>query len=180
MPEEFRFRFDADAMRRRTTEFRTVEVSDQPVSAVIVRDGEQVRAPTVKKGTVEDLLTRLTPVGRTATPRVLSQSLPPGTYVARGTPIDLVLVRSSDVTLGILENVHSGLMERSVEDLLPAFDNPLVKNAVRKGEASKVSDEEKEAIEEALNRMGVQIDEQDNEKTFEKAYNSLQGARAFL
>lgn len=179
MADAFSFLGDLN-IRSRSIDLKTVDVSAKPVSAVIVRDGEVVKAPTVKAATVEDLLSRLKPVTRKATPRVLSQSLPPGTFVARGTPIDLVLVRSSDVTLGILEDVHAGLADRTVADILPLFDNPLVKEAVKKGDAAKISASEKEAVQQALTGMGVEIDDGDAQKTFDKAFKSLQGAQVFL
>lgn len=177
MPE-FRFPTNVAGFARRTT--KTVDVSDRPIAAVIVREGRQVKAPAVRKDSVDDLISRLDLVDRKATPRVVSQSLPAGTFVARGTPVDLVMVRSSDVSMGVLEEVHDGLKERSVEDMFMLFDNPLIKKAVDKGDASKVSDEEKQAIRDGFEEMGVDIDDQDAGKSFDRAFKSLEGARVFL
>lgn len=182
MADDFRFISDPSFFesRSRGMDFKTVDVSEKAVSAVIVREGEQYKAPAVKKASVDDLLSRLKPVERKAVPRVLSQSLPAGTFVARGTPVDLVLVRSADVTMGILEDVHVGLADRTVEELLPVFENPLVKSAMKKGDSSKITDTEKQAVEEALAGFQIDIDESDGQKTFDKAFKSLQGARVFL
>lgn len=179
MPE-FRFMTDSDALRRRAMERRVVDVSDKPVAAVILRDGVQVKAPGVRKDSVEDLIAGLDLVGRKATPRVVSQSLPAGTYVARGTPIDLVMVRPADVSVGVLEDTHEGLKDRSVEDLFFMLDNPLIKKAVDRGDASKLSDDEKRAIKSGFEEMGVDIDDQDAGKNLDRAFKSLEGARVFL
>jgi hypothetical protein len=177
---EFRFPTDSAALRRRAMDYKPVDVSDKPVAAVIMREGVQVKAPGIRKDSVEDLISGLDVIGRKATPRVVSQSLPAGTYVSRGTPVDLVLVRPADVSIGVLENTHEGLRERSVEDLFSMLDNPLIKKAVDKGDASKVSDEEKQAIKDGFDAMGVEIDDQEAGKSFDRAFKSLEGARVFL
>ena len=57
-------------------------------------------------GRVSDLIGRLGPIDRIKVPRVVSQSIPPGTRIPKGTPVDLVMVPVSDIDFGLFETVH--------------------------------------------------------------------------
>src|SRR5215475_11003500 len=74
-----------------------VDVGDKTVVPTVVRDGQEVQPPPLNPAKVGDLLTRLQPITRINIPRIMSQSIPPGTRVQKGTPVDIVLLPVSDI-----------------------------------------------------------------------------------
>src|SRR5215470_16075856 len=58
-----------------------VDVGDKTVVPTVVRDGQEVQPPPLNPAKVGDLLTRLQPITRINIPRIMSQSIPPGTRV---------------------------------------------------------------------------------------------------
>ena len=94
---------------------KVIDVSDRPDVAQVTRDGRNVAAVKIRDDRVasivaEDLLDR-----RVAQLRVLSQSIPAGTRVPRGTAVDIVLVRRSIVPAEAFEGTHADLSDLTLD-----------------------------------------------------------------
>jgi len=158
-----------------------VEVGGQTVVPTIVRGGEEVKPPPLNAGRVQELVTQLGPIARVSVPRAVSQSIPAGTRVQKGTPIDVVLVPVSDISLGLLDQVHDGLTGRSVATVLPVVNDPAVKPLLQK-RAEDLTAAEKSTITTSLATNGggaVTVDDTVPNKSFASVFNALVGAKAF-
>jgi hypothetical protein len=169
----------AGAAPRRTIG-NLVDVGERAtVVTTIIRGGEEVKPPALNTGRVEDFANRLVPLGRVFVPRVVSQSVPPGTRVAKGTPVDLMFVPVSDIDFSLFDKVHADLRPRTVESVLPLLNNATVAAALQKPAAADLSADEKTALSGALTQAGITINDADPERTLDVAFESLQSARAF-
>ena len=160
---------------------RTVEVAPAPAIAKVVRDGFQVPAATVNSIAVERFLGTLDVVLPRQTPRIVSQSIKPGTRVTAGTVVDLVLAPISDVPFGIFEGVHRDLRERNVATLL---DGMLAQTATRQSflkytRPDDMPQVERELLTAQFLTAGVRIDNTSSEADFSAAFNTARVALAF-
>src|SRR2546426_10523 len=103
-----------------------LEVGDKPATSKVLRDGSEVVAPAVNERLVSDLIDKLPPIKRVDLPRVLSQSVSSGTFVAKGTSVDLVLLLPKDINVGLLQGTHLDLANRPITDLLPLTQDAAV------------------------------------------------------
>ena len=156
-----------------------VEVGTQPVVPTIVRGGQEVMAPPLNVGKVDDLIGRLVPIVRTAVPRAVSQSIAPGTMVAKGTPIDVVFVPVSDIDFSLFDNVHDGLKNLSVESVLPIVADPAVASILQKGAASDLTDADKQTLVAKVQPLGVTVNDTVTSESTATLFDSLKNARAF-
>ena len=154
-----------------------VEVGAETVVPTIVRAGEEVKPPPLNAARVQDLVTRLGPFARISVPRAVSQSIPPGTRVQKGTPIDVTLVPVSDINLGLLDQVHPDLINKSVADVLPVISDPVVQPLLQK-QAADLTEGDKTTLKNKLQPLGVALDTT-NATAVGQAFNTLVGAKAF-
>src|SRR5581483_11253623 len=90
---------------------KVIDVSERPAVANVIRNGKQVPAVEVSQtdlqnwlnvgviGPIEDLR------------RVVTQSVPPGTRVARNTSVDIVLAEPAIIPVGVLQQPHRALVD---------------------------------------------------------------------
>jgi len=157
-----------------------IEVAGVQLQKAIVRNGTEVVGPTVNDSKVDAYVDKLVPVTRFNVPRVLSQSVPAGTSVVKGTSVDLVLVPPADVNLGLFDDSHLDLQTRTIADLAPILDDSQVSLILNKySDAASVSQADKEILTGKLASAQVNVNDSAG-RTFNQAFNSLKGAQAFL
>lgn len=160
-------------------ESRVVDVGEKTVVPTVVRAGEEVKAPPLNVRKVEDLVSRLVPITRVKVPRTVSQSIPAGTRVARGTPVDLVLVPVSDLDFSLLDQVHDDFKVKSIESVLPVLSDPDIEPILKKDRPEDLTEAEKTTIRTKLLPLGIGVDDAVPSKSFNLAFHSLQSAKAF-
>lgn len=160
-------------------ESRVVDVSEKTVVPTIVRGGEEVKPPPLNLTKVEDLVGRLKPITRVSIPRAVSQSIPAGTRVPKGTPVDLVLVPVSDIDFSLFDKVHADFAAKTIDKILPVLSDPEVQPLLQKSRADDLKPEEKDKIKLKLAPLGIGVDDADPARSFSLAFDSLQNAKAF-
>jgi hypothetical protein len=160
-------------------ESRVVDVGATTVIPTVVRAGEEVKSPQLNIDKVSDLVGRLVPITRIKVPRVVSQSIPAGTRIPKGTPVDLVLVPVSDIDFSLLTTVHDDLKAKSIDSVLPLLSDPAVDPILKKDSVANLTDAEKATLTSKLATLGVTVDNTVSGKSLDLAFQSLQSAKAF-
>jgi hypothetical protein len=111
--------------------------------------------------------------------KVVSQAIQPGTAVARGTAIDLVLANPSDIPVRVIPGVHAAFENLTMASLNEQFaGNPVVRDIVRRRTAPEdLTTTERDQLTSALQNANVPVD-QDN--TVDSAFRGIQAAMTFL
>ncbi len=160
-------------------ESRVVDVGATTVIPTVVRAGEEVKPPALNIEKVSDLVGRMVPITRVKVPRVVSQSIPAGTRIPKGTPVDLVLVPVSDIDFSLLDTVHDDLKAKSIDSVLPLLSDPAVEPILKKDSVGNLTDAEKATLTSKLGGIGVTVDNTVTGKSLDLAFQSLQSAKAF-
>ena len=162
-------------------ERRVVEVGEKAEAPTVVRGGEEVKAPPLNLTKVEDLVGRLKPITRLSVPRCVSQSIPPGNRVPKGTPVDLVLVPVSDLDFSLFDRVHEDFKPKSIDKLLPLLADPAVAPILQKGRPEDLTETEKTTLRQKLASpdLNITVDDTVPGKSLDLAFNSLKSAKAF-
>jgi hypothetical protein len=156
-----------------------VDVSSELVIPVIVRGGHEVPAPKIDTRIVEDVISRYTPIKRIAVPRAVSQSVPPGTRVAKGTPVDLVFVSVFDLDMSVFSDVHADFRTRNVAEVLPIVEDAAVRPILEKATFDQLTDVDKATLTARLGANNIGVVDTDPTRSLQVAFNTLQSARAF-
>lgn len=156
-----------------------IDVSNEILIPTIVRGGHEVPAPKIDTRIVEDVISRYTPIKRIAVPRAVSQSVPPGTRVAKGTPVDLVFVAVADLDMSLFTDVHADFRTRNVAAVLPIVEDPAVLPILEKTSFEQLTDADKATLSARLGANNIGVVEADPTRTLKIAFDSLQSARAF-
>jgi hypothetical protein len=161
-------------------DIRFVDLSQQTTSAKTVREGYLVPATQVNKQRAEFLIDRLAATPRKDIARVVTQSIPVGTHVARGTAVDLVLAPKQSVPLGIFEAVHVDLRERTIDFLDDVLDDPTVRELTLGFDApDKMTAAQKKVITDRMEQKNVRVDESNAERSFGAMFEGLRAAAAY-
>jgi hypothetical protein len=160
-------------------ESRVVDVGAATVIPTVVRGGEEVKSPQLNLDKVSDLVTRLVPITRIKVPRVVSQSIPAGTRIPKGTPVDLVLIPVSDIDFSLLTTVHDDLKAKTIDSMLPLVSDPAIVPILQKDSVDNLTDAEKATLTSKLAPLGVTVDNTVPGKSLSLAFQSLQSAKAF-
>lgn len=159
---------------------KVVDLSQKTATAKIVREGFDVPAVALDQRKVDQLVGGLVVAEPSAVPRVVSQSIAPGTLVARGAAVNLVLAPRTKIPLEIFTDIHLDLKAKTVEDIQPLLANAAVrKSLLSNASSSTLSESEATTLKAAFNESGIGVDDTDPGKTFEKAFQSARGALAF-
>jgi hypothetical protein len=157
-----------------------VEVGDKPAVSKVLRDGNEIVPPVVNDRLVGDLVDKLPPFPRLNIPRVLSQSVGAGTFVAKGTQVDLVLLLPQDINVGLLQNTHVDLANRPITQLLPLTVDPAVAPILANNDTpDTLSETDKATLQQKAGTLQVGIDENTPGKTTGNLFTALKGAVAF-
>jgi hypothetical protein len=158
-----------------------IDLSEKAAKAKVVREGYQVPAATFDKSKAAFQFDQFVEIAPKSLPRVVSQSVPAGTKVTKGTVVDLVLVPRSSVPFDIFDGVHSDLKGKSVEYLT---ENMLTDAKARQivltyENADDVPPADKTYLQTLFAQQQVTFDETQTDKNFKSGYNSARGALAF-
>jgi len=169
--------------RNVTSQVVTVDVSDKPVIPNVVRNGVAIAAPTLNPAKVTDLIGRLGPILRPTLPRVLSQSVPAGQRIVKGTSVDVVMVPVTDIKFNLLDNVHADLQNLSVAAVQTVTLDPAIRPLLIKADtADALTAAEQATITGAMTKAfpgSFSVDNAVPARSFAVAFNSLKSAQAF-
>jgi hypothetical protein len=157
----------------------TVDVSSETIVPTIVRAGKEIAPPAFNPVRIDDFLSHTTTVPRLLIPVGMSQSIPAGTMVQKGTPVDVVFVPMSSIQFGLLDQVHDDLKGLAIADALPLISDPQVAPILQKASAADLSADEKALVVNKLKTLNVTVDDTNPAKTFNLAFGSLKAAEAF-
>src|SRR2546423_3174107 len=107
----------------RASGFTNVDLSLEPVKAVVTRGGYALPDLVLNTQEFGSFLGNLTPIRPNQEPRVVTQTIAPGTKVAPGTTVDLVFAPPTTIPFTIFQNPHQALLDKTVADVtggLPA------------------------------------------------------------
>jgi hypothetical protein len=161
--------------------FKVIDVSEKPLKPNVVRAGKQVPFVALNKNIVDALIAPDVIVQPGQAPRVVSQSIPAGTKVARGASVDLVLAPRSRIPGGVFAGGHAALAERNVDDIISGvLVNDTVLAAVLDfDDPAELPAQSRAAVEAALEGADIPIDDADPKQSFGAAFLSLKGAAAY-
>jgi len=162
---------------------KVIDVSERPAIANVIREGKQV--PSVGVSTV-DLQNWLNigvigPIGDRR--RVITQSVPRGTRVARNTSVDIVLAEPAIIPVGVLEQPHRSLVDANltVQAVLTNFlADPEIRNAVLDADRpDQIPAATQQRIRAEFSAQQAPIDDGDPVRDFSAAFRTLKSAAAF-
>jgi len=171
-----------DVARRSSATKIFIDLDDKPVVADVVRNGYKVPTVLANKELLREFVSGLEVLKPTASPRVLNQSIAPGTKVGVGTEINLVMAAGKDVRIGIFDGVHVDVRDQSVATLLDKVKGETnLRNLVLKYEAvTDIEPDDQTAMAKLMKeKAGMTIDETKDGKHFRHAYTAMRAAYAF-
>jgi hypothetical protein len=158
-----------------------VDLSPEPAKAKVVREGYQVPAVALDDKKASFFLDNLQQITPKLEPRVVSQTVPPGTKVLPGTAVDLVLAVPSDIPFNIFDNLHSSLKEKNINFVTEGILNdPNIRQTLLKYDTpDSVAPADKAALTAAFNANSIPVNDASADTSFGAAFNSVRGALAF-
>lgn len=158
-----------------------VDLSPEPAKAKVVREGYQVPPVNLDEKKSSFFLDNLKTLPPKQEPRVVSQTIPPGTKVLPGTAVGLVLAPASDIPFDIFDNLHRDLRGKNVNVLTDGIlEDPVIRQTLLKyNTAAEVSPADKTALTAAFGRAGINVDDANADTGFGSAFGSARGALAF-
>lgn len=159
----------------------TVEVANQPIKARVVREGFQVPPIQLDNQAATFFFDNLPVLPPRQAPRVVTQSIKPGTKVTAGTVVDLVLAPSRIIPFDIFEGVHADLKGRNLTTLLDGMlQDPVARQSLLKYDTvEELPQAERAALTASFASANVGVDDAVPERSFESAFNSARAALAF-
>jgi uncharacterized protein (DUF433 family) len=159
-----------------------VELGDKPAKANISRDGYKVPSIIPDNNRLDNLLSGLPIVKPKTSPRVLGQSIAAGTRVSVGTTVDLVMAPSKDINIGIFDDVHVGLVQNNVSEILEkvSADTQIQDLVLRYDKADDMPAAQQQALADLLiQTIDIEIDDNKTGQSFGNAFNAMQVVFAF-
>ena len=150
-----------------------VELGEGAQQAQITRDGVQVAKIDLDQAVVGQATAKPPSVTK-----VVSQSIPPGTQVPKGTAVDIVLVEPFDLPSAIAKDGHSGLEKLTIGQVAEQFllEDAAVRGVIARNQrAETLTADDKAVLIEAFKRAKVPITNKPGE-TVEDAFRTLQAA----
>jgi len=174
------FNINPRSLARASAAIEFVDLSEEPARTKIVRSGFEV--PSVKLDTkkVDQFVGDLAQIPTRDLPRVISQAIPPGTKVSAGTVVDLVLAPRTRIPFDVFDGVHADLATRTLDVIDPLFANAAVKKTLLTyTSADDIPASEKAQLQTAFAGVGITVDDENPNRTFDKAFQSARGGIAF-
>jgi hypothetical protein len=169
---------NATPMLANTVEF--VDLSEQPAKAKIVRQGYDVPQPKIDLKKAEQFIGDLVQIPVPSLPRVVVQGIAPGTKVAAGTVVDLVLAPRSKIPFAIFDNPHADLVGKNLDAIDVLVADPATRKTLLSYQAgADVPQVEKDALTQKLGAAGIHVDAGNSQKDFERAFETVRGALTF-
>lgn len=161
---------------------RFIDLTPRIETPNVVREGFRVPIPALDVSRSQFLLDDLVILPPRDQPRVLGQSIRPGTLVPRGTAVDLTLAPPSVIMFDIFEAPHADLLGKPVTEVTEGLlQNSQVREALLRFESpADVPAADKTMLINAFRGANVQVDDAaGGNKGFDAAFNSIRGALAF-
>jgi hypothetical protein len=148
-----------------------VDVAQTPTKADISRGGFALGEVALNPDLVASFLDDLVVV-RT---KVVSQSVVPGTAVARGTAVDVVMANPSTLPVNVIPGVHTAFTDLTVAQLNDRFaGNTAIRDIVRHTtDPDQLTTAQRQTLTTALQNADVPIDD---ENTVDAAFTGIQAA----
>jgi hypothetical protein len=162
---------------------KVIDISERPAVANVIRDGKQVPAVTTSALNLQNWLNIgvIRPIEDRR--RIVSQTVPPGTRVARGTTVDILLADPGIIPINVLDRSHQSLIDRNftVQNVVDNFlVNPAIRNAVLDaGTADQIPPATQTLIRNAFNAQDMPINDGDPVRDFGAAFRTLKAVAAF-
>jgi hypothetical protein len=154
-----------------------VELGEAAQKAQIARDGVTVPSVKIDPQRLGDIIAGKPEV----VAKVVSQSVPPGTTVPKGTAIDIVLAEPRGLPIGIVADFHRGLEQRTVGQVFDTFvrDNVALRSVIARNETpDTLSAADQAVITKAFSDASVPITNQPGQ-TLAAAFQTVQAAYTF-
>jgi hypothetical protein len=152
-----------------------VEVGDQGVSAQITRGGATLPTVEVRPEVIGSFLDGLHLVPT----KVVTQSVPAGSAVVRGTVIDVVVAAVHDLPLEVIAGIHPALAGFTVAQASEAFLSADVRDILRRRpDPAELTTAEQGTLTAALNARDISVSEEGS-NSLTAAYKGLQAALTF-
>jgi hypothetical protein len=158
-----------------------IDLTEKAAKAKVVREGYQVPPAAFDKNKAQFEFDQYEILPPKSLPRVISQSVPAGTKVTRGTVVDLVLVPRSSVPFDIFDGVHTDFKGKNVEFMTEGMmaDAKTRQIFLNYEDPDDIPAADKTFIQKQFVDNGITFDEAAENKNFKSAYNTARGALAF-
>jgi hypothetical protein len=178
---DFRLGANLGASVLKETQIKVIDVSDKPLKPNVVRQGKQVPAVALDPRIVDTLLGPEVIITPGQAPRVVSQSVPAGTKIAKGASIDISLAPRTTIPIDVITGFHPGFAGTNIGGIVDTIlSNRQVSDAVLDFDtAAEVPEATRAAIRTTLQGSNIGIDDADPARSFDAAVRTLKGAAAF-
>jgi hypothetical protein len=161
-------------------DIRFVDLSEKTTSSKQVREGYLVPATALNKQRAEFTLDQLPVAPRPSIPRVVTQSIAPGTHVSPGTVVDLVMAPKQTLPYGIFDGVHADLQFKTIDFLDDVIENANVRRLVVGVDSpDKLTAAEKQIITTEMSKKQIAVSATDASRSFDAMFEGLRTAAAF-
>ena len=166
-------RFTASRPTERTV---PVDVGASTTKAEISRGGVALPELVIQPEIIGSFLDQLQIVQT----KVVTQTIAPGTSVAVGTSIDVVLARTADLPVAVIPNVHVAFQTQTMAQLHDRFaDSAVVRDIVRtKTTPAELTADDRTALREVLEAQDVTVGTAPGQ-TVDNAFTAIQAAFTF-
>jgi hypothetical protein len=112
--------------------------------------------------------------------KVVTQTIAPGTSVAVGTTIDVVLTQTNDLPIAVIPNIHTAFVGNTMAEVHSRFaDKAVVRDILRtKGSAADLTADDRAALRTELEAERITIGNAPGQ-TVDDAFTALQAAFTF-
>jgi hypothetical protein len=162
---------------------KVIDVSERPAVANVIRDGRQVPAVTTNPTQLQSWLDIgiIRPIEDTR--RVVTQSIPAGTRVARGASVDLLMAEPRLIPVQVLDRPHIGIVEfnYTVEEVLNTYlTDAEIRTAVLDADsATTLAPAMQTRLRNLFAERNSPIDDGDPQRDLGAAFRTLKSAAAF-
>jgi hypothetical protein len=162
---------------------KVIDVSERPAVANVIREGKQVPAVGVSANDLQNWLNVgiIGPIEDRR--RVITQSVPAGTRIARISTVNIVLAEPGIIPVGVLDQPHRALVDANftVQRVLTNFlADPEIRNAVLDADRpDQIPPATQQRIRAEFNANEVPINDGDPVRDFGAAFRTLKSAAAF-
>jgi hypothetical protein len=157
-----------------------IDLSQKAAKPKIVREGFDVPQVALDKQKVLQIIGALPSTPIADVPRVLVQSIEAGVLVAKGAVVDLTLAPKKKIPFDVFTGLHLDLSAKTLDQIDPLLANATVKKSLLSNETvTTLPAAEAEQLKRAFTESGIGVDDNDPNKTFEKAFQSVRYAMAF-
>ncbi len=147
------------------------------VSSTVTRGGRKVPPVEIDEAVFNHVLIPLQPLQQV---RVVGQTPAAGTRLPRGATVDLVLAPVGEIPFDVFKDTHMDFKGKALGDLQAVLVDSRVRDIVDRNEAGKdVSQGDREFLVGQLKERGIEVKDDDPQRSFDRAFRTVKGATAF-